>query len=79
MVLGGKAWTARQESPPASPEAAHVFPASLAGFVNIVYIIILHCEAIKKKMKYYELGRGNLETTKFCKPELFGEWKGASL
>ena len=25
-------------------------------------------------MKYYELDRGNLDTTKFCEPRLFGEW-----
>lgn len=26
-------------------------------------------------MKYYELDRGNLDTTKFCEPRLFGEWE----
>ena len=30
-------------------------------------------------MKYYELDRGNLETTKFCEPRLFGEWAGEPL
>ena len=27
------------------------------------------------RMKYYELDRGNLDTTKFCEPRLFGEWE----
>ena len=26
-------------------------------------------------MKYYEIGRCGVETTKFCEPELFGEWE----
>ncbi|MCH5283701.1 MAG: hypothetical protein J1E59_08645 [Treponema sp.] len=30
-------------------------------------------------MKYYELGRCGVETTKFCEPELFGEWEEEGL
>ena len=30
-------------------------------------------------MKYYELDRCGVETTKFCEPELFGEWKKEGL
>ena len=30
-------------------------------------------------MKYYELDRGNLDTTKYCEPRFFGEWEGEFL
>ncbi len=30
-------------------------------------------------MKYYEIDRGNLDTTKFCEPRFFGEWAGEFL